>query len=353
MRILTLTSSTTFSGGVRQAVYQTAGLRALGHDARLCLPADSALWGLPDPEVWWVRLPEKQAGWRDALDTLIGGGPAVVHAFHNRAVKLTALWGLAWRRRGVACAAHRGIITRPANPLPYWSPAMRRFVVNSRACARSLRWHCPSFKIRVLANGVPDERVTPRRDAAQVRSEWNLDGAGLVLGNIGNDNPVKGTEALIQAFAAARGAAREAVLLLIGVTPGRWLPLARQLHVEDRVRVAGHYDHVSDLLQVCDAFVFPSQGMDSAPNALLEAVRMGLPVVSTDVGGCPDIVDGNGLLVRAGREDELTRALEAVCADAGRRAAWSVRSRELSSRYTVEARCRALESLYEDMLREV
>lgn len=353
MRIITLTSSTTHSGGVRQAVYQTAGLRALGHDARLCLPADSELWREAGIEDWWVRLPAAQDEWRAALETLIDGGPAVVHAFHNRAVKLAALWGLGWRRRGVACAAHRGIITRPGNPLPYWSPAMRRFVVNSRACARVLRWHCPAFKIRVLPNGVPDERVTPRRDAAEVRTEWKLDGTGPVLGNIGNDNPVKGTEVLLRAFAAAGGAARGAVLVLIGVSPGRWLPLARQLGVEERVRVPGHYGHVSDLLQVCDAFVFPTRGMDSAPNALLEAVRMGLPVIGTDVGGCPDIVDGNGLLVRAGRRDELARALETMCADVGRRAVWAARSRELAARYTVEARCRGLEAIYTDMLREV
>lgn len=353
MRIITLTSSTTYSGGVRQAAYQTAGLRALGHDARLCLPAGSELWRLPEAEAWWVRLPENQIGWRSVLETLIGGGPAVVHAFHNQAVKLAARWGLAWRRRGVACAAHRGIITRPGNPLPYWSPAMRRFVVNSRACARALRWHCPPFKIRVLPNGVPDERVTPRRDAAEVRAEWRLAGAELVLGNIGNDNPVKGTEALLRAFAAAGGAARGAVLVLIGVSPDRWLPLARQLGVADRLRMLGHYGHVSDILQACDAFVFPSQGMDSAPNALLEAVRMGLPVLSTDVGGCPDIVDGNGLLVRAGRKDELVRALETLCADADGRAVWAARSQELAARYTVGARCRALESIYADMLREV
>lgn len=352
MRIVTLTSSSIFSGGVHQALYQTAGLRDLGHEAWLCLPADSELWLRSEIPAWWVRLPAKWIQWRDTLESLIGDGPALIHAFHNRALKLAALWGMIWRRRGVVCVAHRGIITRPKNPLPYWSPGLRRVVANSWACARSLSWHCPASKIRVLANGVPDERVRPRRDAALVRAEWKLDTAELVLGNIGNDNPVKGTEVLIRAFAEVQGAARSAVLLLIGVTPGLWQPLIRRLHVEDRVRVVGYYDHVSDLLQVCDAFVFPSQGMDSAPNALLEAVRMGLPVISTDVGGCPDIVDGNGLLVRAGRTEELSRALDLMCVDSGRRAVWAARSRELSSRYTLEARCLALQNLYEDVMRE-
>lgn len=350
MKIAVLTSSTGHSGGVRQALYQTEGLRALGHDAVLCLPHNSGLWVERSPQPWWMRLPQEEKLWRPAVEDFLGEGPAILHAFHNRAVKLAAWWGLVWKKRGTACVAHRGIITRPKNPLPYWSPGLRLFLVNSAACGRSLGWYCPSSKIRVVPNGVPDERVTPLRPAAEVRAELHLDHAGPVLGYVGNDNPLKGTDILLRAFARAGGAAERAALVLVGVDGETWTRAAAELGIRDRVRVPGKMPHVSDVLQVCDAFVFPSRGMDSAPNVLLEAVRMGLPVLSTDVGGCPDIVDGNGLLVPAGNVDALGEGIAVLCGDDGQRARWAERSRIVGARYTVEARCKALDAVYREAL---
>lgn len=350
MNIVAFTSSAGYSGGVRQAIYQTAGLRALGHEAVLCLPHDSWLWTQTAPAPWWVRLPPDERAWKPVLESLCGSGPSVVHAFHNRAVKLAAWWGLRWQRRGVVCVAHRGITTRPKNPLPYWSPGIRLFLVNSAACGRSLGWYCPSWRIRVVPNGVPDERVIPCRPSAEVRAELRLDEGALVLGYIGNDNPLKGTDELMRAFAMARGMAETAVLVMVGVHPERWNAAAAELGVAERVRVVAQSAHVSDILQVCDGFIFPSRGMDSAPNVLLEAVRMGLPVVSTDVGGCPDIVDGNGLLVPAGKVKALAKGISALCANAERRATWAARSREVGAKFTVEARCRILESIYAELL---
>ena len=350
MNIVAFTSSAGHSGGVRQAIYQTAGLRALGHEAVLCLPHDSWLWTQPTPESWWVRLPADERQWRPAMEELFGSRPTVVHAFHNRAVKLAAWWGLRWKERGVVCVAHRGITTRPKNPLPYWSPGIRLFLVNSAACARSLGWYCPSWRIRVVPNGVPDERVTPARPAAEVRGELRLDGDALVLGYIGNDNPLKGTAELMRAFAMAKGMAETACLVMVGVNPERWRDEAARLGVAERVRVIAQHPHVSDILQVCDGFVFPSRGMDSAPNVLLEAVRMGLPVVSTDVGGCPDIVRGNGLLVPAGNVKALAKGISALCGGPERRARWAARSREIGAACTVEARCRMLVDIYAELL---
>lgn len=352
MRIVTLTSSQGRSGGVRQAEYQTACLRAMGHDAVLCFPFSSALWTETGKESWWVRLPEREADWRGVLEDLFGDGPAVLHAFHNRAVKLAAWWGLGWRRRGVACVAHRGIITRPKNPLPYWSPAIRRFIVNSRACRRSLGWYCPSGRISVVPNGVPDARITPLRPADEIRADLRLPG-GLVWGYIGNPNPLKGTDILIRAFALAGRMCPEmasSTLIMVGGDVEKWLPPAQAEGVEDRVRILPQYAHVSDILQVCDAFVFPSRGMDSAPNVLLEAVRMGLPVVCSDVGGVPDILDGNGLMVPRGKVEPLAEAMAEMARDRDRRREWGARSLVVGARFSVESRCRALLDIYREVL---
>jgi glycosyltransferase involved in cell wall biosynthesis len=352
MRILIITSSTNRSGGTRQALYQARGLADRGHDVSLCLPDDSSFWEF-QAEPFWRRLPKDTRMWRAAVETLLPSNPdepVIVHAFHNKAVKRLAWWGLFWRRRNLACVAHRGVVFRPRNPLPYLSPAMKAFIVNSRACARAISLYAPRNKIRVVANAVPDDRVTPRTDPEALRRSLNRDGLDPCFIYIGNDNPLKGTEVLLRAFAAAR--LPRAGLILIGTDPARWRKLTEELGLIDRTRHIGSVENVADYLQLADAFVFPSlPGQDSMPNTLLEAMRMGLPVVATNVGGVPEIVNGNGILAPHGNVAALGRALTDMAKAPEQRAIWGRVSRELGQQYSLGARCQALEAIYASLVR--
>ncbi|MEG2004979.1 MAG: glycosyltransferase family 4 protein, partial [Bilophila sp.] len=263
------------------------------------------------------------------------------------AVKRVAWWGLFWRNRNLACVAHRGVIYRPGNPLPYLSPAMKAFIVNSEACARAIRWHCPASKIHVVPNGIPDARVTPSRSPAALLASLHLSDTTFLFAYVGNDNPAKGTEILLNAFAKA--AIPDAKLLLIG-TSKRWEPLCTQLGIDEQVLHVGKTENVSDYLQICGAFVFPSKDMDSAPNTLLEAIRMGLPVVATAVGGVPEIVANNGLLVPPGTMPALAEALRAMVANPDQRAIWAKNSLARGAHFTMRARCEALEAIYQSVL---
>ena len=114
MRVIIITSSSNRSGGTRQAVYQAQGLSERGHDVALCLPHDSTLWELPNAasNPLWNMLPEDPAQHRAYVESLFPSPdtPTIVHAFHNKAVKRVAWWGLFWRNRKLACVAHRGVI---------------------------------------------------------------------------------------------------------------------------------------------------------------------------------------------------------------------------------------------------
>ena len=342
MRVVVISASTNASGGARQAIYQTAGLAQRGHDATLLLPERSPFWKLYEPDPLWRPLPSDASLWRQIVEELLPDGPGIVHAYHGPAIKRVAWWGLSWRRRGIACVAHRGVVARPGNPLPFLSPAMRAFIANSQACARSLCFHCPRHKLHVVHNGIPDARITPGLPPERMRADLDLTGKELVFGYVGNDNPVKGTEVLLRAFAMVRRP--DARLIMVGNTPDRWKALLQEPGLQDRVRLAGNVENVSDYLQLCDIFVFPSQRMDSAPNTLLEATRMGLPVVASNVGGVSEHIADNGL---------LARALEEAAKDPERRSRWSRASLALGQRYTVQARCAALERIYTRVLEEL
>lgn len=349
MRILIVTSSGNRSGGTRQALYQARGLADRGHEVILALPEKSSFWELP-PDPLWRPLPDDARGWRAGMEALLFPHgethiPTIVHAFHNRAVKRVALWGLWWRRRGVACVAHRGVLYRPGNPLPYLSPAMRAVIVNSGACAKALSHCTPKRKIRLVANAVPDARITPTLPAEEVRRRLGLGATEPCFVYVGNDSRVKGAEELIRAFAAAD--LPDVRLIMLGVSPERWRPLGASLGVD--LVLPGSVENVSDYMQLADAFVFPTN-LDSAPNTLLEAIRMGLPVLATAVGGVPEIMDGNGLLVPPGDASALIGALREMAGDPQRRAVWGRQSLAIGRKFSVEARCAALEAIYESVL---
>ena len=130
---------------------------------------------------------------------------------------------------------------------------------------------------------------------------------------------------------------------MVGANPDLWLPLCDTLGIREKVRLIGQTERVSDYLQIADAFVFPSKNMDSAPNTLLEAIRMGLPVVAATVGGVPEIAQNNGLLVPPDDTEALTRALQEMASDPERRKLWGANSARRGQSYSVEARCIELE----------
>jgi glycosyltransferase involved in cell wall biosynthesis len=86
--------------------------------------------------------------------------------------------------------------------------------------------------------------------------------------------------------------------------------MAVALKVDDIVSFLGLRRDVGQLLRNCDSLVM-SSSWESSPNAILEAMAAGRPVVSTTVGGVPELVrDGEtGFLVNSGNPNELAQAM--------------------------------------------
>jgi glycosyltransferase involved in cell wall biosynthesis len=95
--------------------------------------------------------------------------------------------------------------------------------------------------------------------------------------------------------------------------------LAEELNVSDRVVFLGEVRDVAALLARARLFVLPSQ-TEGISLTLLEAMACGLPVVTTQVGGNPEVVDAEvtGLLVPAGAPAALAEAIGTVLRDPAR-----------------------------------
>ena len=173
---------------------------------------------------------------------------------------------------------------------------------------------------------------------------------------VGHITRVKGTDILIEAAPHILREVPEARFLLVGAGLPSYEPSLRQrvheLGLDGRFVFGGDRPDVPDMLEAADLFVLPSRS-EGQPNALIEAMAMGLPSVATRVGGVPEVVsDGEeALLVPPEAPDALATACVSVLTSPslGRRLGEAARSRARRER-DVRAMVHRYEGLYEELL---
>jgi glycosyltransferase involved in cell wall biosynthesis len=134
---------------------------------------------------------------------------------------------------------------------------------------------------------------------------------------VGNKYELKGVPTLLEAWATVREELPEALLWIVGVDPPRGaraeLPTAQWLgYLGDR-------DELDALYRDASVFVLPTR-FEAWGNAVAEAMGCGLPCITTDVGGLPEVVDDGttGVLVPPQDPDSLAAALIALLSDPAR-----------------------------------
>ncbi|MCX5788629.1 MAG: glycosyltransferase [Elusimicrobia bacterium] len=155
-------------------------------------------------------------------------------------------------------------------------------------------------------------------DRERVRGKLGLGPEHVLIGAVGRLDEQKGHRFLLEAVAQLK-AAHKVKLAVVGEGPlrGELEALARSLHLEHDVVFPGELQNIPVWLSAFDIFVQPSL-WEGLPNALLEAMGMGLPVIATKVDGVPELVqhDVNGLLVEAGQPQGLFMAIQDLALDA-------------------------------------
>lgn len=178
----------------------------------------------------------------------------------------------------------------------------------------------PDRKVLVVPNGVDVEKFHPAtaEERANLNRALDLPADKLVIGTVARLVERKGIDILLRAFAKIldRHAAQ---LIVIGDGPlgAELRGLADDLKIDRSVTWLGLQDEPEKWLRAMDIFAFPSR-LEGSPNAVLEAMATGLPIVATAIGGVVDLIqDGvTGILAPPDDPDKLASALERLIRDA-------------------------------------
>jgi L-malate glycosyltransferase len=245
--------------------------------------------------------------WRQCLATR---PPDLVHSWLFEAHLIALLGTVGWPTRLVL--AHRSSFGAPRDRrhMAALRPLRRRvdFVIaNSPAGAEMMaEFGIPLSRLAVIPNAVPSERLDVHEPREAIRKRLGF-ADNTVICAVGRPDPAKDFPNLLAAFERVHAFDEGTRLLIVGSSRAQ----LRALGVVPchATITLGYQDRVIDYMNAADVVVVPSR-TEGHSNVADEALLLGKPVVTTDVGGHVRVVrDAKGAVVPTGRSDLLGDAI--------------------------------------------
>ena len=203
-------------------------------------------------------------------------------------------------------------------------------------------------KIARIPYGFAFDRLIPRSPSPETIALWGGE-PGLRLGTFARLHPEKGHCFLAEALRNLRHEGIRATWLLAGDGPARETlgRLAREMGIDDRVRMLGWRTDVLDLMAASDIVVQPTLH-EAFSQVMVEAMALGRPLVISDVSGVRDVVqDGEtGLVVPPGRSEALAAAIRRLATPEEAERLGKNASRVVREKLDIRAIAPRLEALY-------
>lgn len=194
------------------------------------------------------------------------------------------------RRRVLA----RRILTRFCDNVVTVSKALQKWLIENVQVDEN--------KVQYIPNACDPEHFYPGKNPEK-RKALGINESDFVIGTVGALKELKDQATLLKAFARVVRFNPHVRLILIGEGSEQehLENLSEDLGVKDKMLIISNVSDPAPFYRVLDLFVLPSLA-ENFPMALLEAMSSGLPIIATDVGDIPYMLDGNkgGVIIKPG-----------------------------------------------------
>ncbi len=360
LRILHTESSLGWGGQEIRILTEARGVADAGHEVVLAVPRDSRIFAeAAHHGVHAVEAPIARKGLTAvmALRRLVLEGRFDVVNTHSSTDSWAAALACATLASAPPLVRTRHISAPvPGNAATRWlyGQATRRIVTTGERLREQVIAETGVDPARVVSipTGIDLARFHPG-DAGAARARLGLPAGAAIVGIVATLRSWKGHRYVLQAIAAMQR--RDVLLAVVGDGPQRAAleALAGELGLGDAVRFAGNQADVAPWMRAFDVFCLPSYANEGVPQALMQAMACGLPVLSCPVGSIDEIVaDGvTGALVPPQDAERLRQALEALLDDpAWRRALGSAAHATAVERFGSDLMVRRMVALFREAL---
>jgi glycosyltransferase involved in cell wall biosynthesis len=361
VKIFIAESSTTVGGQELAVVLHAEGLLKRGHDLRLILEPHSPIARMAVEKRLPITLISMQKSrYPQAIISLMAlmrrHRPVILQVNSSRdswigaiAARFVRPRPAIIRMRHISAPLNRNVMTR----LLYRRLIDMVVVTGGEKTRRELieRDGLAAPRVAAFPIGLDVEYFRPAPPGHDLRAELGLPSRQLVVGLISYLRSYKGHEYFVEAAAMIAAKRDDVTFIIVGEGPEEPSIKKRieQLGISERVRMLGFREDLLNVFRSCDVFAIPSVEGDTIPQVLMQALAMGIPVVSTTVGSIPDVViDGQtGFIVPPRNANALADAIMKLLDDADLRTRIGAQGRSMVERsYSLDKMLDRMEGVY-------
>ncbi|HWI55198.1 MAG TPA: glycosyltransferase [Desulfobacteria bacterium] len=291
------------------------------------------------------------------------------HIIHTHGVRANMIGRLAARKAGagrVVTTVHSVLAFDYNRWLDRWVNRIceaatknmtEHFITVSEMLARQMiNEGMPAGKVTPIHNGLEIENYDPCLSGDQVRNELGIGRDKLVLGIVARLHPVKGHCFLLEALAKVITRIPEIILVIVGTGPERsgLESMVSGLGISKNVIFAGFRRDIPQVIAAVDFMVLPSLS-EGLSLTIMEGMAMKKPVISTCVGGTPEIITTglDGMLVPPADIPALARCIEELALNPEESSKLGIQARKtIENRFTAALMAAKTAKLYKDMVKE-
>lgn len=340
LRIVHTEASLGWGGQEIRILTESAGMIARGHSVQLLCPREAKIHdeavarGIP---VEALPIGRKNVTGLRAMHGWLRAHPVdVINTHSSTDTWLTALASLAIRQPPPLVRTRHISSPTPRNfPTRWLYQKATRHIATTGERLRQQLIRDNGFaaeSITSVPTGVDTGYFVPG-DRHAARRGLGIAEGGPVIGIVATLRSWKGHRYLVDAFARLEPSTR---LLIVGDGPVRaaLLEQINALGLNDRVLMPGNQRDVRPWLQAMDIFALPSYANEGVPQAILQAMLCGLPIVTTDAGSISEAIEHEttGLVVPMQDAEALSAAIARLLGDSALRARLGQKAREVAGR---------------------